>query len=84
MNFASAREGEGWKDSAEEGIRSSRRVQPWNKEVAGLFHFIAPFKLCNCIPRRATCAFFTALLRADYAEFIVTKADTMQRRLDAR
>ena len=72
------------KDSVEEGIRSSRRVQPWNKEVAGLFHFIAPFKLCNCIPRRATCAFFTALLRADYAEFIVTKADTMQRRLDAR
>lgn len=82
--FSRAREGEGWKDSAEEGIRSSRRVQPWNKEVAGLFHFIAPFKLCNCIPRRATCAFFTALLRADYAEFIVTKADTMQRRLDAR
>lgn len=67
-----SRRGSGVWDVCSRGIKKSRAF------------FIAPFKLCNCIPRRATCAFFTALLRADYAEFIVTKADTMQRRLDAR
>lgn len=55
-----------------------------NKEVADLFQ--REHELYNCIPRRGTCTFFTALLRGDYAEFIDTKtaADTMQRCFDVR
>lgn len=61
----------------EDGISRVRDV--WNKEKSFSSRRASSFAT-NCIPRRATCTFFTALLRADYAEFIVTKADTMQLR----
>lgn len=68
--FSSTRKkGAGWKHSLEEGIRSLRRVQPWNKEVAGLFHRAVQALQLHSMPRHLHLFYraFTRRLRGIYS-----------------
>lgn len=68
--FSSTRvKGAGWKRSLEEGIRSLRRVQPWNKEVAGLFHRAVQALQLHSTPRHLRLFYraFTRRLRGIYS-----------------